>query len=59
MDCAEKYKVSFLLTEVGTDTESLTPEEYVASHSTWLDALNSHDIPWMYNSSSIFSRQFI
>jgi hypothetical protein len=47
--CAKKYGVSFLMTEVGTDTQSLTPEEYVAYHETWLDALGSHQIPWMYN----------
>ncbi len=49
MDCAKKYGTSFLMTEVGTDTQSLTPDEYVAYHETWLTALSSHQIPWMYN----------
>jgi hypothetical protein len=48
-DCAKKYGVSFLMTEVGTDTATLTPAEYVAYHETWLEALKQHQIPWMYN----------
>lgn len=49
MDCAKKNGVSFLMTEVGTDTTDLTPEEYVAYHSEWLEALSRNKIPWMYN----------
>jgi hypothetical protein len=49
IDCAKKNGVSFLMTEVGTDTVDLTPEEYVAYHSEWLDALSRNKIPWMYN----------
>ena len=48
-DCAKKYGVSFLMTEVGTDTSTLPPAEYVAYHETWLSALQEHQIPWMYN----------
>ena len=47
--CAKKYKVSFLMTEVGTDTQSLTPDEYVAYHECWLKELSQRGIPWMYN----------
>lgn len=49
MDCADKYKVSFLMTEIGTDTLDLSPEEYTAYHGEWLKALKSNNIPWMYN----------
>ncbi len=48
-DCAKKNGTSFLMTEVGTDTQSLRPDEYTAYHETWLDALGSHGIGWMYN----------
>jgi len=48
-DCANKYGVSFLMTEVGTDTATLTPDEYVAYHEEWLNALKEHQISWMYN----------
>ena len=49
MDCASTYGVSFLMTEIGTDTLDLSPEEYVAYHSTWLEALSKNHISWMYN----------
>ena len=49
MDCANNNGVSFLMTEIGTDTFDLSPEEYVAYHSTWLDALSKNHISWMYN----------
>jgi hypothetical protein len=49
IDCAKKYNVSFIMTEVGTDTLDLTPKEYVDYHSTWLKALQDNHIGWMYN----------
>ncbi|GAB6109798.1 cellulase family glycosylhydrolase [Fusibacter bizertensis] len=49
IDCADKYGVSFLMTEVGTDTIDLTPDQYVAYHSEWLKALKENHISWMYN----------
>ncbi len=49
MDCAKENNVSFLMTEIGTDTTDLTPEEYTAYHSEWLKALEKNKIPWMYN----------
>ncbi len=49
MDCAKENGVSFLMTEVGTDTNDLTPEGYVAYHSEWLTALKDNQISWMYN----------
>lgn len=48
-DCAKKYGVSFLMTEVGTDMVNPIPAEYVAYHETWLGALKQQQIPWMYN----------
>ena len=49
IDCAKKYNVGFLLTEVGTDTRDLTKEEYSAYEGTWLQILKDNRIPWMYN----------
>jgi len=49
LDLAEKYHVSFLATEVGTDTTSLTPEEYIACHEMWLKLYQEHHVGWMYN----------
>jgi hypothetical protein len=48
-DCAKKYDTTFMMTEIGTDTQTLSPQEYVTYHETWLDALSSHQISWMYN----------
>ncbi len=47
--CSEKYGVSFLMTEVGTDTLDLNPDQYIAYHSEWLKALKINHISWMYN----------
>ena len=49
IECAEKNKVSFIMTEVGTDTADLSPEEYIAYHETWLEAFRKNNIGWMYN----------
>ncbi|MGN0505344.1 MAG: cellulase family glycosylhydrolase [Lachnospiraceae bacterium] len=49
VECAEKYGVSFIMTEVGTDTTVLDPEEYLSYHEMWLDTLKSHNIGWMFN----------
>ena len=49
IDCAKKYNVGFLLTEVGTDTRDLTQEQYAAYEGTWLQLLKDNHIPWMYN----------
>lgn len=49
IDCAAQYGVSFLMTEVGTDTIDLNPDQYIAYHSDWLNALKINQISWMYN----------
>ncbi len=49
IDTTKKYNVGFLMTEVGTDTYSLSKEDYKAYESTWLKALRDNNIPWMYN----------
>ncbi len=49
IDCAKKYNVGFLATEVGTDTHDLNKEEYKAYHSEWIKAFKDNKIPWMYN----------
>ncbi len=49
VECAEKYGVSFIMTEIGTDTQSLSVEDYIAYHTEWLEMLKEHDIGWMYN----------
>ena len=49
IDCAEENKVSFIMTEIGTDTLDLTPDQYVAYHEQWLLALKKNNIGWMYN----------
>jgi beta-glucosidase/6-phospho-beta-glucosidase/beta-galactosidase len=49
IDCAKKYNVGFLETEVGTDTHDLNKEEYKAYHGEWLKAFKDNHIPWMYN----------
>ncbi|MCM1257906.1 MAG: hypothetical protein NC307_08635 [Roseburia sp.] len=41
--------VSFVATEVGTDTQYLTPEEYAAYHGVLLRAYKENGIGWMYN----------
>ena len=48
-EVTEKYHVGFLLSEVGTDTRDLPLDQYLAYESEWLDALKSHNIPWMWN----------
>lgn len=47
--CAAKYRVGFLLTEVGTDTEDLSLKEYEAYEAEWLKTLKANNIPWMWN----------
>ena len=49
IEVADRYQVGFLMTEVGTDTYTLSKEDYIAYHSVWLDLLREHNIPWMYN----------
>lgn len=49
VECAEENGVSFIMTEVGTDTQSLSVEDYIAYHSEWLEVLQAHNIGWMYN----------
>lgn len=49
LDCAAENGVSFLATEVGTDTLYLSPEEYIAYHEVLLQAYKDHGIGWMYN----------
>lgn len=49
VDCAKKNNVSFIMSEVGTDTESLSVEDYLEYHEMWLEMLHSHKISWMYN----------
>lgn len=49
VDCAEANGVSFIMTEVGNDTQTLTPEEYVEYNAVWLEFLREKGIGWMYN----------
>jgi hypothetical protein len=49
IDTAKENDVSFLMTEVGTDTQSLSPDEYIDYEETWLKALKDNHISWMYN----------
>lgn len=48
-ECAAKNGVSFIMTEVGTDTLDLSPEEYIEYERVWLEMLKKHGIGWMYN----------
>ncbi len=48
-ECAKANGVSFVMTEIGTDTLSLSPEEYIAYHEDQLKILKEHNIGWMYN----------
>ena len=48
-ECAEKYHVGFIETEIGTDTTVLNVEEYLAYHEMQLSVLKDHNIGWMYN----------
>ncbi len=48
-ECAKANGVSFVMTEVGTDTLSLSPEEYIAYHEDIISILKEHNIGWMYN----------
>lgn len=50
LDCARENGVSFVLTEVGTDSAGqLLPEDYVGYEETWLTALKNNHIGWMFN----------
>lgn len=49
IDCAAENGVSFIATEVGTDTLYLSPEEYVGYHEVLLQAYKENGIGWMYN----------
>jgi hypothetical protein len=49
IDSAKENGVSFIMTEVGTDTRQLTPEEYIKYEEAWLKALKDNNIGWMYN----------
>lgn len=49
IDCAAENGVSFIATEVGTDTLSLSPEEYVGYHEVLLQAYKDTGTSWMYN----------
>ncbi len=49
VECAEKYHVGFIETEVGTDATALSVEEYLAYHEMLLSILKDHNIGWMYN----------
>lgn len=49
IECAKKYNVGFLATEVGTDTSGMTKDGYKAYHREWLKAYKENKIPWMYN----------
>ena len=48
-DCAKRYNVSLVETEIGTDTESLTQKEYLQYNKEWLSTLSDHRIGWMFN----------
>lgn len=49
VDCAERNHVSYIVTEIGTDTTVLSVEEYLAYHTMLLDMLKEHHIGWLYN----------
>lgn len=49
IECAVENGVSFIATEVGTDTVYLSPEEYVDYHEMLLQAYKDNGIGWMYN----------
>lgn len=49
IDCAKENGVSFIATEVGTDTLYLPPEEYAGYHEVVLQAYKNNGIGWMYN----------
>ncbi len=49
VECAGKNGVTYIMTEIGTDTQSLSVEEYIAYHTEWLEVLKEHNIGWMYN----------
>jgi hypothetical protein len=48
IECANKYNVGFLATEVG-GSGGLTKEEFKSYHLEWLKAFKDNNIPWMYN----------
>ncbi len=49
VECAEKHGVSYIMTEVGSDTQTLSVEDYIAYHTELLEILDEHNIGWMYN----------
>lgn len=50
LDCAAENNVSFLMTEIGTDSAAkMKPEDYVAYEATWLQALKDANVGWMFN----------
>ncbi len=49
VECAEKNGVSYIMTEIGSDTQSLSVEDYIAYHTEALEVLKEHNIGWMYN----------
>ena len=49
IECAKKYNVGFILSEVGSDTEDLSLPEYIAYHTEWLKTLQKDHISWMWN----------
>lgn len=50
LDCAKANSVSFVMTEVGSDSAGqLWPEDYVGYEETWLTALKNNHIGWMFN----------
>ena len=49
LEVAEQNNVTFIATEVGSDTDSLSVEEYLTYHEMWLKLYQEHNISWMYN----------
>lgn len=37
------------MTEIGTDTEDLSADEFIAYESEWLEALKANHVSWMWN----------
>ncbi len=54
VECAERNNVTFINTELGTDTSVLSVEEYLAYQGMWLDMSKSHDIGWSFNCAQNF-----
>lgn len=49
VECAERNNVTFIDTEIGTDTTVLSVEEYLTYHTMWLDMMKDHNISWSFN----------